>query len=293
MSRRTWANADTRTLRRLAASGLSLREIAERMGRDRRHIRERAARHDIEVHRVIAPRFRWTPKAEAKLRKLFPVLSAEEIAARLGCKLSSIHNRAHKLGLRKSKDWVSQRTAKRWQEGRHEGSRAHCFQKGTVPHNKGLRRPGYAPGNMAKTQFKKGRPASQAHNYVPIGTEKYDPKRKVLVRKITDDPSIYPAARWRPVHVMVWEAVHGKVPTGHIVIFRPGMKSLVAREITIDRIELVTLRENMRRNTIHNLPKDLAQVVQLRGVLIRKINRKEKQNEKQDRGSQEPSVRNA
>ncbi len=293
MSKQPWTPADTRTLRRLAGRGLSLREIAESMGRARGHIAQRAARHDIEVRRAIAQRFRWTPKAEAQLRKLFASLSAEDIAERMGCKLSSIYNHAQILGLRKSKDWISKRTAQRWKEGRHEGSRQHCFRKGEVPHNKGLRRPGYSPGNMARTQFKKGRPAAQSHNYVPIGTEKYDTKRKVLVRKITDDPSIYPAARWRPVHVMVWEAVHGPVPAGHIVIFRPGMKSLVASEITIDRIELVSLRENMRRNSIHNLPPALVEVVQLKGALQRQINRKESQREKQDRGSPEPSVRNA
>ena len=66
---------------------------------------------------------------------------------------------------------------------------------------------------MRETQFKKGRPASEARNYVPIGTEKVDPKRKVLMRKVTDDPALFPVNRWRPVHVMVWEAENGPVPT--------------------------------------------------------------------------------
>ena len=68
---------------------------------------------------------------------------------------------------------------------------------------KGLRRPGWSTGRMAETQFKKGRPAIEARNYVPIGTEKVDPERKVLMRKITDDPKLFPVNRWRPVHVLV------------------------------------------------------------------------------------------
>ena len=34
--------------------------------------------------------------------------------------------------------------------------RKYEFKPGNVPANKGLRRPGFAPGRMAKTQFKKG-----------------------------------------------------------------------------------------------------------------------------------------
>jgi hypothetical protein len=152
--------------------------------------------------------------------------------------------------------------------------KAYRYPKGNVPANKGLRRPGYAPGRMAETQFKKGRPAHEARNYVPIGTEKYDRKRKTIVRKITDDPSLFPVARWRPVHVIVWEAANGPVPDGHIVIFRPGMKTLVSADITLDRLELVTLAENMRRNTIHNLPAPLRKAIHARAGLVRSINRR-------------------
>lgn len=113
------------------------------------------------------------------------------------------------------------------------------------------------------------------HNYVPIGTERI--KDGVLARKVTDDPSMYPARRWVPVHRMVWEAKHGPVPAGHVVRFLPGMKTLVASEITENKLELVTLAENMRRNTLHRYPKDVVQLIQLRGALNRKINRRSKQ----------------
>jgi hypothetical protein len=131
---------------------------------------------------------------------------------------------------------------------------------------------------MAETQFKKGEMCGAArHNYVPIGTEKVDPKRRVLMRKVTDDPAIVPVMRWRPVHVLVWEAAHGSVPAGHIVIFKTGRKTFVASEITVDRLELVTLAENMRRNTIHNrYPRDVVQVIQLGGALKRKIRNRER-----------------
>ena len=152
------------------------------------------------------------------------------------------------------------------------------FKPGRVPANKGVRRPGFAPGRMAETQFRKGRPACEAHNYVPIGTEKIDPKRNALVRKVTDDPSIFPVHRWQPVAKIVWESAHGPVPKGHVVRFRDGMKSLVASEITLDCLELVSQRENMLRNSFHNYPEEVAHAVQLRSVLSRVINRRKRED---------------
>jgi len=274
VSRRPWTNGDTAVLRKLAARGLSLSEIGRRMDRDSRLIRERALRHGISVMRVIAPRFVWTAKADRRLRRLFPELSAAEIAERIGCSMSAVHNRSHALGLRKTDGWKSARTARRWLEGRHEGSRAHCFRPGLTPWNKGTHY--VAGGRSAETRFKLGRPASAARNYVPIGAYRVT-KDGQLERKMTDDPRVVPARRWTSVARLVWEAAHGPIPVRYVVRFKPGMHTTELREITIDRLECISMRENMRRNTIHNYPEPLKRVMQLRGALVRKINRKEKQ----------------
>lgn len=214
----------------------------------------------------------WTPDEDRVIRERYGVDTGQEIAAALGRSLSSLFQRAQRLGLKKSRARIAEHTRQRWAEGRHVGSRAHQFQPGNVPANKGLRRPGYAPGRMAATQFKKGQMHGAAqHNYVPIGTEKVDKSRGVLVRKMTDDQTMYPARRWRPVHVMVWEAAHGAVPAGHLVVFRPGMKTLKAHEITVDRLELVTRAENMRRNTLHRYPQEIKDAIRLVGRINRQV----------------------
>lgn len=217
----------------------------------------------------------WQPEEIEILRRAYPHNRTDKIARVLGRSLSTVHGMANKLGLRKTAKYLASPDACRLRRGGEVG-KAHRFKKGQVPPNKGLRRPGWAPGRMRETQFKKGemRGAAQ-HNYVPIGTLRV--KDGVLARKVTDDPAMYPARRWVPVHRTVWEAVHGPVPAGHIVRFRDGMKTVDEAEITLDRLELVTLAENMRRNTLHRYPKDVVQLIQLRGALNRKIRRRSKQ----------------
>jgi len=53
-------------------------------------------------------------------------------------------------------------------------------------------------------------------------------------------------------------------------------------EITIDRVELITRAELMRRNTRHNLPPELNALISTKARLTRLITEREKRNEKQD-----------
>jgi hypothetical protein len=217
----------------------------------------------------------WMPEEDEILRRAFPHNRTSKVARVLRRSESSVHQRARKLGLKKAPAYLASPEACRLRRG-DEAGKAYRFPKGHVPANKGLRRPGWHAGRMRETQFKKGAMHGAAqHNYVPIGTLRV--KDGVLARKVTDDPSMYPARRWVPVHRTVWEAAHGPVPAGHVVRFRDGMKTLIEDEITVDRLELVTFAENMRRNTVHRYPKEIVQLVQLRGALNRKINRRSKQ----------------
>jgi hypothetical protein len=222
----------------------------------------------------------WTPAKDAILSFAYADVPSGTIAGAFGMKLCTIYNRAATLGLKKSLACVAAVARDRTRKLQAAGVIPR-YPKGHVPANKGLRRPGYAPGRMGETQFKKGRPAHEARNYVPIGTEKYDVKRKNVVRKVTDDPRLFPTNRWRPVSVLVWEAAHGKVKKGHIIVFKPGMKTLVSSDITADKLEQITLAENMRRNTVHNLPPELKEAVYAVGTLKATVTRKRKKLAKQ------------
>lgn len=110
------------------------------------------------------------------------------------------------------------------------------------------------------------------HNYVPIGTLRVS-KDGYLERKMNDDPNIYPARRWVAVHRLVWEASHGPIPDGHIVVFKPGMKTSVLEDVTHDRLECITRAEHARRNHPRSKSPELAKLVQLKGAITRQVNR--------------------
>lgn len=225
-------------------------------------------------------RTHWTPEMDSMLRRLYTHHSAAECALEIGVSAAAICGRVTVLGLHKPRSWMADRARQRWAEGRHTASRATCFKLGATPFNKGLPMSEWMPQASAdkcsRTQFRPGQMAGAAmHNWVPVGTEKV--RDGLLCRKVTDDPNVYPAARWQPVSRLVWEAEHGPIPAGHIVRFRDGMATTHRDSITLDRLELVTRAENMRRNSYHTrYPKEVAQLIQLKCALNRKINNRSK-----------------
>lgn len=209
----------------------------------------------------------WSREDDALLRRIYPDTPTAQVARRLKRTVAATYGRADKLGLEKSPSYLASPAACRLRRGDHVGVRSR-FQKGHVPANKGLRRPGWAPGRMRETQFKKGvRQGVAARLYKPIGTERIS-KDGYLERKVNDGLPLQ--ARWRSVHLLVWEAAHGPLPKSHAVVFKNRDRT----DIRLENLELIHRRDLMARNTVHNLPKPLAQTVQLLGALRRKINRR-------------------
>jgi hypothetical protein len=226
---------------------------------------------------INAPRFRWTPEREQMLRKLYPDMPAQLVAQALGCSLGPVYSKAHLLGLHKSAAFLASQLSGRIQRGRSDPRMtATQFKPGVVPHNKGV--PGSAGlhPNCRATQFKPGRKPQEARNYVPIGSHRLS-KDGYLERKMTDDPALVPARRWKPVARLVWEAAHGPMPAGHAVVFKPGRASTRVEDITLDAVECITRAELMRRNTLHRFGAEVVQTIRMRARLVRAINSQEKE----------------
>lgn len=220
------------------------------------------------------PRINWTPEQEQALCDRYPHERTEDIARDIGIPVAKIYAKASWMGLKKTEAFMASPASGRTNGRQGIGTR---FVKGQQSWNKGK---SYQPGGRCKdTQFKKGCMQGAAqHNYVPIGSQRVT-RDGYLERKITDDPALAPARRWVAVHRLVWVEANGPVPDGLIVVFKPGMRTTSVEEITLDKIELISRADNMKRNTLHRYPKEIAKLMQLRGALTRQINKKEKRNE--------------
>ena len=193
----------------------------------------------------------WTSRDEDRLRKVYPHQPNQVLVESFGRSAKAIGLKAHKMGLSKSAECMSLAR----------------FERGHATWNKG--RPGSTGlhPNCRSTQFKSGsRTGAASRNYRPVGSELIDKDGNVLL-KVSETGNR--RKDWRPVHVLAWEAVNGPLPSGHIVVFIDRNK----RNFAPSNLEAITRAENMRRNSyLTRYPKDVADLIRMRGVLNRKIN---------------------
>lgn len=218
-----------------------------------------------------APRQFWTSEQDDELRRLYAHAPTSDVAKQIGRSMSATYHRAGELGLRKSAAYLASPAAHRLDGVKCLGTR---FVKGQVPPNKGLRRPGWAPGRMRETQFKKG-----------DRSKRWDPDcYAVGALRINADDRLDIKVReglraWECMARFVWRTERGPIPKGGVIRAVNGDPF----DTRIDNLRLTSRGEVMRENTVHNYPKELARLIQLRGALNRQINRRD--HEKQDRGS--------
>ena len=209
-----------------------------------------------------AQRHVWTPEEEQIFVARYPIMNTEELSEEFGLKPSQLHDKAAALGIKKDPEWMKAHLQARARKA-HQSPKWSGFAPGHKTWNKGIRFT--AGGASASTRFK---PASLPHNYRPLGSERM--VDGFVQRKVTETG--YPPRDWVPVHHIVWqEAGRGKVPKDMALTFRDGDRTNFA----LDNLELISRAELMRRNSVHNYGPEVAKLVQLRGAIIRQINRRE------------------
>lgn len=225
---------------------------------------------------ILPKRMKWTPEMEAQLRKLYPHARTEDVAEQMGIRVRQVNAAAFRLRLHKSREYLASEQSTRLRPG--SAPNAGTFKPGHATWNKGMN---YAAGGRSiETQFKPGhRGGRAAVLWRPVGSLRLT-HDGTLQRKVTDTGNT--ARDYVSVHKVVWEQAHGPVPPGHIVVFKPGLRTSDEESITLDRLELVSRAENMRRNSRHTrYPHEVNKLMQLKGVLTRKISQKEQEIERQ------------
>lgn len=217
---------------------------------------------------ILPPRRPWTEVELELLRRNYADSLSADLAQALDRPITQVYSCANRLGLAKSDAFKATDKSGRILKG-GKLSVVTQFKPGIVPWNKGSNY--VAGGRSAETRFQ---PGVRPHTWKPVGSYRINADG-YLDQKVSD--TRYAPRDWRGVHRLVWEAANGPTPVGMVVVFRPGRRTTDPELITLDAVECITRRELMARNTVHNLPKPLAELVQLRGAINRQINRRAKE----------------
>lgn len=202
-----------------------------------------------------------------EILKLYPHTDTKVLMEKFGVKKDAIYNLVHYHQVKKTQEYLDD-----WKlsgRGRmiNHGAK-YRFPKGHKPHNKGRKMSEYvdqaAIEKINKTTFKKG---SQPHNTKHDGAISLRCDKsgiKYLYIRLSK-------AKWIPYHQHLWVEAHGKIPKGHIVVFK-DRNSLNCK---LENLELITYGENMKRNTIQRYPNELKQAIKTITKLKKLIHGKE------------------
>lgn len=265
---RTWTKEQEQFLRDNYGK-MPYPEIAATLGLNVEQVKQKAGRMKITTSRA------YPADHVAIVKELYPTTDTAQIAEKLGKPIHYVYGLAERHGIKKTEEYKAQVLQGLGKKLVKSGL-GHRFKKGHVPANKGLRRPGWGPGRMKETQFKKGvRQGVATKLYKPIGSERLS-KEGYRERKVNDDLPLQ--ARWKAVHRIVWEEHNGPIPKGMKIAFRDGDKL----NCSIENLELVSSADMMSRNTFHNYPEPVKQQIHVLAGFKRKLNNYAK---KQDRRS--------
>lgn len=183
------------------------------------------------------------------------VMGEKTMAKAIGRSNCLVKGRMKKMGLVVPREIIEQRII---------DSR---YKKGQVPCNKGKKMDPELYQKIKHTFFKEG--------HTPINTLYDKAIRLRKYKKANYGPYYYiriSKKNWIPYHQYLWVEKYGNIPAGFIVVF----KDKNTLNCVIENLEMISIEENMKRNTIHNYPEEIVKAVQTRSLLTRTINKVKK-----------------
>jgi hypothetical protein len=192
----------------------------------------------------------------------YPYTHAKVIAKKLHRSEKSIYSQAFLMGLKKSEQFLKEELERQGDRLRAAGAN-NRFKKGQTPPNKGKKQKEFmtteAIERTKATRFKKG---NLPVNHKPVGFERITKDGYVEVK--TFEPNVFELK-----HRVEWIKKYRAIDKNLILVCKGTNKT----NCDPDNWELITRIENMKRNTYHNYPKEIANAIQLRGALHRQINK--------------------
>lgn len=189
--------------------------------------------------------------------ELYPHHSTKYIAELLGVSISKVYNTAWAAKVHKTAEYLMKPESGRFIVPNVRTQ----FKPGHTSHNKGKQMDAKVYEKVRGTMFPKGH---RPMNWKPNGTISYRPDtggRVYAYIKLSNN-------KWQLYSRYVYEANHGVIPRGHIVIYVDNNTN----NHDISNLKAITMKENMLRNTIHRYPEDIQQLIKLTNKLKTKTN---------------------
>ncbi|CAB4148736.1 HNH nuclease [uncultured Caudovirales phage] len=201
----------------------------------------------------------WKEKEIKFITDNYSDMNTADIATILNRPIGGVYGKAYSMGLKKSKEYLA-KMLERESKKLAEFGKNYQFKKGHVSYNYGQKMSDILYEKIKKTMFKKG---NKPHNTRKEGEETVSTDGYTYV-KIADND-------WRLKHRVVWEQVNGPIPADHIVVFKDN--NLL--NFDINNLLLISKAENMLRNTLHQYPEPIQQIIKLNNKLKKQINAKQ------------------
>lgn len=185
-------------------------------------------------------------------------MSIKELAKQLKRCSATLLKEAHQIGL----------TDIIWNK-----KKASQLQPGNVPVNKGMKMHEFmSPKQLAvfkSNQYKKG---STPHNALADGSEVQRVDKSGIIYTLIKVPGLRKLVL---KHRFVWETFHGKkIPYRHKITFKDGDTFNFA----IENLECISYEAQMIKNSIHQYPEELKELLHIKGAITRQINKKQNDN---------------
>lgn len=203
----------------------------------------------------------WTPAEDRQLAEIYPNLNNHEVAKKMGRSYGSVVGRASSLGLKKDPAYIHQLLMVEAQKLQRLGAKTR-FSAGRTPINKGVKLTAEQKAKIHYTFFPKGHIPP---NVKPVGSERIHPDGYIMV-KIRNHKYVLK-------HRLIWEMEYGRIPPGHCLKFIDGNPL----NCVLGNLRLTTRANNMKENTVHNLPDEIKEVIRLK-TKINRICDAKKQN---------------
>jgi len=189
---------------------------------------------------------RYTQEEVQYIITHYATTTNEELGRVLGRHPDRIATKAHRMGLKKDKNFLIEQAKNRPNSGQ--------FKKGFTPFNKGQKLSQETKDKLKATMFKRG---NRPHNTLNVGDEREDKDGYVWVK-------IAEPKEWRQKHHIVFGE---DVPTGHKVIFVDGNKYNFERE----NLRLISDADLMLQNTMHRFPPELISLMRTVNKLKKRV----------------------